>query len=162
MFFADPVKAFAHLAAATRPGGRFAAAVWPVRDEVEQFALPYAAALRALTAAGIEPDEPDPDRGPFSLGGEQDVYSLLAAAGWSEVEVRVEEPPLPVAAPGADLDTVARGMLEVGGAGVLLDDAPPGVVAAAARDLAARLTERADADGVHLGGRVHLLLAVRR
>ena len=67
-----------------------------------------------------------------------------------------------MAAPGADLGAVARGMLETGDAGVLLEDAPADVVAAAARDLEAQLTERADADGVHLGGRVHLLLAVRR
>jgi len=162
MFFADPVTAFAHLAGATRPGGRLAVAVWPARDEVEQFALPYAAALRALTQAGIEPDEPDPQRGPFSMGREDEALSLLRAAGWSDVEIRSEEPLLPVAGPAADLATVARGMLETGHAGVLLDDAPTDVVAAAARDLEARLTERARGDGVHLGGRVHLLLAVRR
>ena len=162
MFFADPMTAFAHLAGATRPGGRLAVAVWPARDEVEQFALPYAAALRALTQAGIEPDEPDPQRGPFSMGREDEALSLLTAAGWSDVEIRSEEPLLPVAGPAADLATVARGMLETGHAGVLLDDAPTDVVAAAARDLEARLTERARADGVHLGGRVHLLLAVRR
>jgi SAM-dependent methyltransferase len=162
MFFADPVTAFAHLAGATRPGGRLAVAVWPARDEVEQFALPYAAALRALTQTGIEPDEPDPQRGPFSLGREDEALSLLRAAGWSDVEIHSEEPLLPVAGPAADLATVARGMLETGHAGVLLDDAPTDVVAAAARDLEARLTERARGDGVHLGGRVHLLLAVRR
>ena len=162
MFFADPVTAFAHLAGATRPGGRLVVAVWPARDEVEQFALPYAAALRALTQAGIEPDEPDPQRGPFSMGREDEALSLLRAAGWSDVEIRSEEPLLPVAGPAADLATVARGMLETGHAGVLLDDAPTDVVAAAARDLEARLTERARGDGVHLGGRVHLLLAVRR
>jgi SAM-dependent methyltransferase len=162
MFFADPVAAFSHLAAATRPGGRLAMAVWPARDEVEQFALPYAAALRALTAAGIEPDEPDPHRGPSSLGGHDDVLTLLANAGWSDAEIRVEEPRLPAATPGADLADVARGMLQVGGAGVLMEEAPDEVVAAAAQDLATRLAERADDDGVHLGGRVHLLLAVRR
>jgi SAM-dependent methyltransferase len=162
MFFADPMTAFAHLAGATRPGGRLAVAVWPARDEVEQFALPYAAALRALTQAGIEPDEPDPQRGPFSMGRQDEALSLLTAAGWSDVEIRSEEPLLPVAGPAADLATVARGMLETGHAGVLLDDAPTDVVAAAARDLEARLTERARGDGVHLGGRVHLLLAVRR
>ncbi len=161
MFFADPRAAFAHLAAATRGGGRLAVAVWPARDEVEQFALPYAAAQRALAEAGIEVDEPPPDRGPFSLGSEQEALTLLAGAGWSDAEVRVEEPLLPVAAPGADLGAVARGMLDVGGAGVLLEDAPDAVVAAAGRDLEAQLSERADADGVHLGGRVHLLLAVR-
>ena len=162
MFFADPEAAFAHLAGATRPGGRLAVAVWPARDEVEQFALPYAAALRALTRAGIEPDEPDPHRGPFSLGSEADVLALLAASGWSDVEIRSEEPLLPVAAPGADLAAVARGMLETGHAGVLLDEAPADVVTSAARDLEAGLSERAHADGVHLGGRVHLVLAVRR
>ena len=162
MFFADPVAAFAHLAGATRPGGRLAVAVWPFRDEVEQFAQPYAAALRALASAGIEPDEPPPDRGPFSLGSAEEARSLLDAAGWSDVEVRIEEPMLPVAVPGADLGTVARGMLEVGGAGVLLENAPGDVVATAARDLEDRLSERADDHGVHLGGRVHLLLAVRR
>jgi len=156
------MAAFWHLAGATRPGGRLAVAVWPPRDEVEQFALPYAAALRALTQAGIESDEPDPQRGPFSLGREDEARPLLTAAGWSDVEIRSEEPLLPVAGPAADLATVARGMLETGHAGVLLDGAPTDVVAAAARDLEAQLTDRARADGVHLGGRVHLLLAVRR
>ena len=162
MFFADPVAAFANLAGATRPGGRLAVAVWPASHEVEQFALPAEAARRALAQAGVEAAEPDPHRGPFSLGREEEVRSLLDAAGWSDVEVRVEEPLLPLAQPGDDLASVAREMLGTADAGALLEGAPDEVVDAAVRDLEAQLTERVTADGVRLAGRVHLVLAVRR
>ena len=67
MFFSDPAAAFAHLAQATRPGGRLALAVWDRRDASELFAVPLRAALEAMAGHGVTPDVPADDEGPFSL-----------------------------------------------------------------------------------------------
>jgi SAM-dependent methyltransferase len=84
MFFADPHRAFANLAAATAPGGRLAVATWARRDESDLFAVPYRATLEALGRGSELPD----DEGPFSLPDAAAVTPLLEGAGW--VDVRPE------------------------------------------------------------------------
>ena len=162
MFFADPVAAFGHLAELVRPGGRLAMAVWPPRHEVEQFEVPHAAARSALDAAGVDYEQPDPGRGPFSLGSATALRDLLTGTGWSQVEVVTHTRPLPVGGPDADLVEVARGLLDVGQSATLLQEAPHEVREDAVRRLVRDLEERVTETGLTLGATVRLATGVRR
>ena len=109
MFFDDPHTAFAHLAEATRPGGRLAIAVWGARTESPLFTVPLQAALGVLAARGIpEPDGLSPHEGPFSLHDPAATARLLDEAGWTDVRSAEHLLPLPF---GGGLDPAAAAEL---------------------------------------------------
>ena len=79
MFFADPVAAFAHLAAVAAPGARLAFSCF--RSPADN---PWAGALAALIdGSGAPPDPTAP--GPFAFADPQRVEAILTAAGWREI-----------------------------------------------------------------------------
>jgi SAM-dependent methyltransferase len=81
MFFADPVAAFANIAAALRPGGRLVALVWQERERNE-----WATAVRQSLAAGTAVSDTGggaPD--PFALGNTALAEGILTAAGFTGV-----------------------------------------------------------------------------
>jgi len=82
MFAIDPEAAFAQARRTLRPGGRIALAVWE-GPEANPFASVPARALIALGHA--EPPPPDTP-GMFTLSGAEAVPSLLAGAGFTEIE----------------------------------------------------------------------------
>jgi SAM-dependent methyltransferase len=110
MFFSDPAAAFGRLAAAIRPGGRLAMAVWANRDESELFAVPLHAALDRLRRRGVPVQAPPEDDGPFSLGNPTTVITLLTAAGWSRVACTPHQLVLPF---GGGLDASAAAVMAV-------------------------------------------------
>ena len=78
MFFADPVAAFAHLAAVAAPAARLAFSCF--RSLAQN---PWAGALAALIdGPGALPDPTAP--GPFAFADPERVAGILAAAGWRE------------------------------------------------------------------------------
>ena len=165
MFFADPSAAFAHLAALVRAGGRLAMVVWPPRTDVEQFQVSYAAARGALDATGLTYEEPDPGRGPFSLGDVAALRALLADSGWADLEVVTRTVALPFGAPGDDLARIARAALGTGHAAALLEEVPEQVREDAVRRLVRELEHRqrdAGDAGVTLAATVRLVTGVRR
>lgn len=86
MYFRHPPAAFAHLAAALRPGGRLAMLVWQGRAANEWITVP----ARALAGG---PPAPDLGEGAFSLADPDKVDRLLAGAGFTDVHVdEVREP----------------------------------------------------------------------
>jgi SAM-dependent methyltransferase len=89
MFFADPMAAFANIAAALRPGGRLVALIWQERERNE-----WSTAVRQALAAGAPvTDSPDGGPDPFSLGKTALAEGILAAAGFSDVGFAdVQEP----------------------------------------------------------------------
>lgn len=89
MFFDDPTVAFAHLAAATRPGGRLVLLVWQSLADNEWFRSTMAA-----MAAGRDLPAPPPGApGPFALGDPDRIGTVLSGAGFVDVELRdVREP----------------------------------------------------------------------
>jgi SAM-dependent methyltransferase len=84
MFFADPVAAFGNLARAMTPGGRLAFACWqhPSRN-------PWLSVIAAAAASAV-PDMPPmaiDAPGPFAFSSTDRVRTVLADAGWSDVDV---------------------------------------------------------------------------
>jgi SAM-dependent methyltransferase len=79
MYAADPLGTLQRLKASLRPGGRLAVAVWATPDKVA-FATPVPVMVNML---GI--DVPTAGPGPFALGGDGVLESLVREAGFADV-----------------------------------------------------------------------------
>ncbi|HSG33804.1 MAG TPA: class I SAM-dependent methyltransferase [Sphingomonadaceae bacterium] len=81
MFFADPVAAFAHLAAISAPGANllFSCFRGPAENEI------FSAIGRLLPRPETPPDPEAP--GPMAFANPDRVRAILSAAGWSDVEL---------------------------------------------------------------------------
>ena len=79
MYAADPLATLQRLKAALRPGSRLAVAVWATPDQVA-FATPVPVMVDML---GIAPPAAGP--GPFALGGDGVLETLLREAGYTDV-----------------------------------------------------------------------------
>jgi SAM-dependent methyltransferase len=90
MFFGDPAQGFANLFTALRPGGRLVLLVWQPLERNEWLH----AILGALTAGRPLPLPPPGGPGPFALSQPARVRELLAAAGFSDVDLRGLERPM--------------------------------------------------------------------
>ncbi len=82
MFFADPVKAFANIRTALKPGGRLAIVCWCPFEEIPLLYDTYAAAEDLLP-----PREPPPPLapGPFGLSDHKSARTVLADAGYRDI-----------------------------------------------------------------------------
>lgn len=86
MFFADPALAFANIANALRPGGRFAFMAWQGRDRNE-----WATAIHAALDQGS--DSPPTAGKAFSLSDPSAATALLERAGFKAIEfAEIKEP----------------------------------------------------------------------
>ena len=79
MYAVDPLATLQRLKAALRPGGRLAVAVWATPDKVA-FATPVPVMVDML---GIAPPTAGP--GPFALGGDGVLETLVREAGFTDV-----------------------------------------------------------------------------
>ncbi len=79
MYAADPLATLQRLKAALRPGGRLSVAVWATPDKVA-FATPVPVMVDML---GIAPPTAGP--GPFALGGDGVLETLVREAGYTDV-----------------------------------------------------------------------------
>jgi SAM-dependent methyltransferase len=83
MFFGDPGAAFANIARAIRPGGRLAMLVWRGPEPNE-----WIRELSGALAAGRDlPAPPIGAPGPFAQADPEGVRAVLAAAGFSNIEL---------------------------------------------------------------------------
>jgi ubiquinone/menaquinone biosynthesis C-methylase UbiE len=100
MFFDDPVRAFANLRRATKPGGELQVIAWrspadnPFMTAAERAAVPLLPQLPARRA-----DEP----GQFAFANRERVHAILHDSGWADIDLQ----PLDVACllPTRELDT---------------------------------------------------------
>jgi SAM-dependent methyltransferase len=90
MFFDDPVAAFTNIRSHLVPGGRLAFACWQGVDDNPWFVGPALASLATpppAPAAGKSPT------GPFAFAQADHVHSVLARAGWKEVDRTAHQVP---------------------------------------------------------------------
>jgi hypothetical protein len=159
MFFEDPAAAFANLARVTRPGGRLCVAVWANRLGCPVFEVPLAAALESMRAGGDEiPVVPAPDAGAFSLGDEDTIRTLLAGAGWTDVECQRQRLSLPVGGGGGPVDAAAATM-EVGAVRVGTDGMDDDVRARVAEAIVPALEPHVIDGEVRLDGKIIVISA---
>lgn len=160
MFFPDPVVAFANLARATRAGGRLAMAVWQTRDKVPLFDLPYAAAAAVLDELGLPYQPVAADELQCSLGTPERVTSVLAPAGWRDIEVRPTSQVIHLngeRSPGE----AAADSLDIGPIRELLAGRPPQVREAVRERLASAYEPLFDGTGVAVQGGFMIVTARR-
>jgi SAM-dependent methyltransferase len=131
MFFAEPVRAFANLQSALRPGGRLAFACIRTPKENPWMLLPLQAAYRhvpPLPQPG--PDEP----GPFSLADPVRLERTLTEAGFADLRLEPLDLELDVAS-GGGLETAVESLLVIGAASRAVEGATPQVREAVAGSL---------------------------
>lgn len=162
MFFSDPPAAFAHLAEATRPGGRLALAVWVRRDESDLFGVPLHATLEVRRRHGLaDPDGIPQDGGPFSLGDVAAATALLEGAGWADVTATAHPLSLPFGG-GLAPEPAAEAAADFGPTRIAFEDLADDVRAEARAAIADAFRSHVDGHGhVVLGGRINLLTGSR-
>ena len=166
MFFSDPARAFANLAAATVAGGRLSVAVWRRRDESPLFAVPLHAAIGALRSGGGDDAALDAllaadGGGPFSLHDEGALTDLLGAAGWADVTVTAHTLDLRFAG-GLPPAAAAEAALDFGPTRLAVADAGEDERVRARAAIAESFADHLDDDGtVVLAGAINVVTAVR-
>ena len=157
MFFADPVAAFANIRSATQPAGRLVFVCWQPLAANQWLLVPGAAlAEHVPPPAGFgSGDGP----GMFAFADPDRVRSVLAAAGWRDIEITSEHVSILVGGGGSVEDTVE--FLRTGSMGrMMLAGADADTVERAVASVRAALAPHADAEGVHLGAAVWLVRAM--
>jgi SAM-dependent methyltransferase len=155
MFFAEPVRAFANLRAALKPGGRLAFACWRKLDENPWLQVPLRATLEhvpPLPRPG--PEEP----GPFSFASEQRVHRILADAGFQSVILEPRDFDLDIAC-GGGIEEALEAAMALGPASRALHDRGPETRAAVAMSIRRALQPYQRGKQVALAGAVWLVTA---
>jgi SAM-dependent methyltransferase len=154
MFFDDPVRAFANVGRALRPGGRLVMMVWQAADRNEW----EVAIRRALDGRGVPPAVAAAGPGPFSLADPPVVSRILEAAGFSDVTfTEVDEPVYYGPDVAAAVDWV-RGFASTRDALGRLDPAAADRARGRLREM---LAAHVSGDGVWFGSRAWIVLAHR-
>ena len=159
MFFDDAVAAFSKLRAAMRPGGRFVGAVWQTREKSDLMEVPLQIGVREVSKLGYAIELPPTDGGPFSLGDARYANSVLADAGWSNVQVELHDVVIHNGGPGT-----VEGALDVtftiGPLRLLLSDLPESVTEQVRAALHEEFSARHDGIGVKFQAAIAILTAV--
>lgn len=153
MFFADPVAAFANIARALRPPGRIAFVCWQDLLANEWIMLTAGPALQHVPLPDLgEPGEP----GPFSLADPEHTESILAAAGFADVQFDAVEAPMRLGDDAGDAIEFLRGS---GVGRSLLEKAEPDAAARAVDAMVAALRPHERPEGLYLNGAAWLVTA---
>lgn len=107
MFFSDPAVAFARIAEALRPGGRFAFVCYGAPWDNPFITAPIGAASGVLGLAPPSPGGPSP----FSLADCDATTALLAGAGFTDIGITAG-PDVAVVGTDEDLQGLARRVVE--------------------------------------------------
>lgn len=161
MFFNDPTTAFTTLAAAVRPGGRLAAAVWCRRDESELFDLPLGVATEVLDRHARHYEPLADDEGAFSIHSAPVAKDLLAGTGWDDVGFAVHRLAMKVAG-GLTPAEAATSSLDFGPVRYRVEGHPDELRDEMVATLTEIYADRVDDDGhVVLDGAIGILTATR-
>jgi SAM-dependent methyltransferase len=157
MFFADPIAAFANIAALVRPEGRLGFVCWQPPD-VNQWMSDLAREVATLFPAELPPDPHGP--GPFAFADPVRTQEIVRSGGWANVAVVPCVRTIQMFGTG-DFAVAVEGSLAIGGAARLL------VNATAEQRLEARvIAERVmkslwDENGAHVEAATWLVTAQR-
>ena len=158
MFFDDPERAFAAIAADLRPSGRLLFVCWRAAADNQWVSVPMQA-IRDLLPPAAAPADPHAP-GPFALADRDRLRGLLARAGFADIAIEPFDCALFFASEGG-VDAAVRLAMQVGPSGSALAGASPETLTRAAERLQAALTPHAREDRVSLGGAVWMVEAVR-
>jgi SAM-dependent methyltransferase len=115
MFFADPAAAFRNLAAALRPGGRLAMAVWSSIDDNLHWKIPFEIAVKHVgRPAPTTPNAP----GPMAFRDPDYVRKILTEAGFAGIAVEKRGFDVVGRSPAAEAEHAGQ----LGPSGRLLDE----------------------------------------
>jgi SAM-dependent methyltransferase len=153
MFFGDLHAAFANIARALRPGGRFVQLVWQALPENE-----WIATFGPILAAGRDLPPPPPEApGPFTLSDPARLRELLTGTGFTEPEVVGLREPMWFGADADEATAFIGGLMAW-----MLADLDEARRRQVWDDLHAVMAAHQGPDGVELGSAAWLVSAVRR
>lgn len=142
MFFAEPVRAFAHIRSHCAPGASLLFACWQAPSLNDWVRVPLRAAYSVLRAPSPTPPQLP---GPFAFADASYVMTTLQEAGWTEVSMTPEQVTLRWGE-SDDLHQNARELLKTGPVGRLVVDVDEAtrqkVYAAVAESLAPHATNQ--------------------
>lgn len=151
MFFEDPAAAFANIRRGLRPAGRLAFVCWRKPDENPIMRLPMEAAGSLVPA----PTPPEPGApGPFAFADPDRVRSILATAGFADVEITPHDEKVG----SGDLETAVALALRIGPLGSILRE-NPGLKEAVAPRVRAAFLEHDGPEGPKLDAAVWIVTA---
>ena len=149
MFFDDPVAAFTNLCRALAPGGRITFVCWQGLEANEWVSIVGDAVAKHVALPDLGGLAGGP--GMFALSDSDETAGLLAAAGFTHVEVEAISPTILLGG-GGSLDESIDFLLGAGIARGLLGLTEPDARAAAGDEVRASLEERYESGvGVRLG-----------
>lgn len=157
MFFDDPVAAFANLHNALAKNGRLAFVCWRAIAENPWLSLPLRAAIPLLP-----PFEPTPPGapGPFAFADAGRVATLLAEAGFRDIDLTPYDAKLVLGAPEGDaLEDALAQSLEIGPLSRLLADIPDTLRANVTDAVRTELARHLTPEGIALGGATWIITA---
>jgi len=154
MFFRDPEIAFRNIARAVRVGGRLVMMVWRAHDQNE-----WAVAIDRALGVGERGVVAAPGPDPFSLADPPTVRGILAAAGFTDSEVRDIDVPVCY---GPNVDAALAFVGQFANVSEVLSRSGPRAAGTILARLRATLESRASERGVWLGSRAWIVTARRQ
>jgi SAM-dependent methyltransferase len=158
MFFADPVRAFANLRTALRPGGRLVFSCFRPPRENPWMMVPLEAAYRHVPPLPkLGPEDP----GPFSFASPDRVRRILGDAGFGTIALEPLDLALDLGS-GRGLDTAVASALGIGATSRAIEGQSSKVRAAVAESMRNTLAPYVSGTTVRLGAAVWLVTAESR
>ncbi len=157
MFFADPDRAFANIAANLRTGGRLVFSCWREEAHNQWVTLPMDAVRELLpTTSPLTTTAP----GPFALADRARLAGILARAGFTQLVFTALDFPLCLTRDGG-VEAAVRLILQIGPSASALAETSKAVRVTAAERLKLAFAAH-DKDGsVALGGAIWLVEAIK-
>jgi SAM-dependent methyltransferase len=148
MFFDEPERAFAHIRAQLKPGGRMAFVCWRTFAE-NGWATAAVETIAPMLSAPLP--APDPDApGPFAFADRAKLERVLSASGWRDIDIRSWDGDMLIGGGGSPAES-AEFLLRIGPCARAV--AEQGLAMAAARQrLVDTLGSRHGKDGLALAG----------
>lgn len=155
MFFADPVRAFANLRSALKPGGRIAFSCFRTPKDNPWAMTPLEAAYQVMPRLP-KPGPEDP--GPFSFADPARVERILSGAGFGAIKMAPHDLSFDIAA-GGGLETAVGYMLDIGPASRTFDKGDMAARAKVEAALRAGLKPHVKGKSILLGAGIWIVTA---